>query len=306
MTNDSPPPADFEEEVASERPSGIEPYEASPSASPAPRGICDVGASGGPAVWRRRALAGAGVALVALALVAVLCWPRVGMKGTALVTAAEGGPSVGSLLPEGARLAAGSDRLCVRLESKVDLCLAQESEARLERVTGTELRIALERGRLVASLPPLPADENLVVVCPIGEVSASGAVFSVTAAPGDVRVAVVEGRVHLTGERSLIEGEGVQLPGGKVDAIELAERRIVSDLLAGVAPPLNQPAVPLGRELGALGPEPPSPLRAEPSADASAMAPTPSASTPSARTPEPTCAQRRRDDPRPSPSPAGS
>ena len=253
---DDPPPVD---------PGEVEGGEGEPRLRREDGDVAAARASGPP--WSRWALIAAGALVVLGAILAVRSWPRGDRGGRLHVTAADGSGAsapLGAAIEPVADLVAGSGRLCGRVETGgVDLCLAPASAARLERPTGAEHRVALLRGRLVAALGARAPGERFIVVTPLGEVASLGAVFSVSVGDGEVLVVVIEGRVGVPAARNVVEGERLSLPSGRVEAIDRAERESVSLLLAGVAPPFSQPVAPLGRELGAAGPEPrPAPSEA--------------------------------------------
>lgn len=205
----------------------------------------------------------AAAALVALGALALLSSiGRDASSSGVIVTAAEGeGASVseGTAPRVGGALRAGSGRLCLRFDGSGDFCLAPTGSARLEAVGGEEQRLVLERGRAAVALSGRGEAASLVVASPFGDVRAQSAVFSLESREDELVVAVVAGRVEVTGGRQLVEGERLTLPRGQPEPIRRAERGGVAELLAGVAPPVNQPAIPLGREPGALGPERPVP-----------------------------------------------
>lgn len=205
----------------------------------------------------------AAAALVALGALALLSSiGRDASSSGVIVTAAEGeGASVseGTAPRVGGALRAGSGRLCLRFDGSGDFCLAPTGSARLEAVGGEEQRLVLERGRAAVALSGRGEAASLVVASPFGDVRAQSAVFSLESREDELVVAVVAGRVEVTGGRQLVEGERQTLPRGQPEPIRRAERGGVAELLAGVAPPVKQPAIPLGQEPGALGPERPVP-----------------------------------------------
>ncbi len=234
----------------------------------------DDGGRAAGAPWLHWLALAAGALLLLVGILAYRASRRADPGVRLRITAADGSGASSSLdaqIAAGAELVAGSGRLCGRLDPGVDLCLAPAGAARVEPSVGADHRVTLLRGRLVAALGALPPGERFAVGTPLGEVTALGTVFSVSLVDDDVVVAVLEGRVAAPGERKVIEGERLSLSRGVVAPIDRAERASVSVLLGGVAPPLSQPVAPLGRELGAVGPEP----RPPPSGSSSAAPPAP-------------------------------
>lgn len=254
-------------------PAAVEDTRAARPRPPGPGGGDDGERADGAPRWRWLALA-AGALLLLAVLLAYRASRRADHGVRLRITAVDGSgasSALGAQIAPGAELVAGSGRLCGRLDPGIDLCLAPAGAARVEPSVAGDHRVTLLRGRLVAALGALPSGERFAVGTPLGEVTALGTVFSVSLVDDEVVVAVLEGRVAVPGERKVIEGERLSLSRGVVAPIDQAERASVSVLLGGVAPPFSQPLVPLGRELGAAGPEP----RPPPSGSSSAAPPAP-------------------------------
>lgn len=148
----------------------------------------------------------------------------VAMSAGSGLSGADGVPlGVGSILAEGATIDARGEGCIVLRDPLAAICLDVGARLHIESAHGGERRLALERGRLIAALDPLPAGASFAVVTPAGSAHAVGTVFAVSVADDGARVGVLEGKVDLrrTGAptRRLVADEHAALDGSPLTPV---------------------------------------------------------------------------------------
>lgn len=130
---------------------------------------------------------------------------------------------VGAVLAEGATIDASGEGCLLLHDPLAAICLDAGARLRIEVARGGERRLALERGRLIATLDPLPAGASFAIVTSAGSAHAVGTVFAVSVTDDDARVGVLEGKVELRRAgaplRRLVADEHTALDGGPVTRV---------------------------------------------------------------------------------------
>lgn len=101
------------------------------------------------------------------------------------------------LLGEGALIEAGAGGVCVALDPGIDVCLGEDSQARLQSIGGEHRALELVRGRAAAHLDHQPDGMSFSIVSSGVWSTAVGTKFSVALAPEGVRTTVLEGAVRV-------------------------------------------------------------------------------------------------------------
>ncbi|MGC4121054.1 MAG: FecR domain-containing protein [Myxococcales bacterium] len=151
-----------------------------------------------PAMW----VGGLVAAAAALLLVVRVSGPAsqdLRPAPTARVLLASGaGLSAGAALAEGQEFGSGTGELSVALGSDIVLLLDPGSKAKLTQVTAKGIEVALETGRVHASVVPNTPGPKLAITTRDGRVEVTGTLFSVEAKDGASHLRVLRGSVKVS------------------------------------------------------------------------------------------------------------
>lgn len=149
-----------------------------------------------PAMW----IAGIAAAAAALLLVVRVANPPArGPAPSARVLLASGGDlSAGAAAVEGQELSAAGGETSVALGSDIVILLDPGTKARLSKLQASGIEVALEAGRVHASVKPNTPGPRLAIATRDGRVEVTGTLFSVEARDGKSQLRVLRGSVKVS------------------------------------------------------------------------------------------------------------
>ena len=196
---------------------------------------------------RKVALWASGLVAAAAALALVVRGPVSSHTGPApiarVLLASGGGLSAGATAAEGQQLSATDGETSLSLGSDIVILLDAGSKARIAKLSSSGIELALETGRVHASVKPHTTGPKLAVTTGDGRVEVTGTLFSVEAKEGASELRVLRGSVK------------VSAPGHAASRVEAMQaQRLGADEIRALSAPEQEGELAAMRRISLLEP----------------------------------------------------